>query len=341
MTSKALGIALAALLMLGLLAGPADAVLVARYNFDDSTATDQSTNSNDGSLGSEIFFTSDTPFASGQAGGGTRNANSVITVPTSTSLESIDDELTLSFWMKADIGDQQNWGRIFRHATGGSGDDGWIVNRNSGNNDVLIRIDTAAGGGTFNQNRATGGPAVYDGTWRHVLYTLNNGAFAEYVDGLLANSGTYDHGTGFSNTRSFIMFGRDNDGEYDGLLDDVALWSDAKGQAWPATIAGLAGFYGYSLDTPGLTDVALLSILGDKAVAGSTEWTYTDTFPAADDASPLEAGKHYVGIDGLRYIIFDEVDEGSFVGVRFTPEPGTLTLLGVGLAALARRRRKR
>jgi hypothetical protein len=138
MTSKALGIALAALLMLGLLAGPADAVLVARYNFDDSTATDQSTNSNDGSLGSEIFFTSDTPFASGQAGGGTRNANSVITVPTSTSLESIDDELTLSFWMKADIGDQQNWGRIFRHATGGSGDDGWIVNRNSGNNDVLI-----------------------------------------------------------------------------------------------------------------------------------------------------------------------------------------------------------
>lgn len=172
------------------------------------------------------------------------------------------------------------------------------------------------------------------------MYTLNNDAFAEYVDGLLANSGSYDHGTGFSNTQPFTMFGR-NDGEYDGLLDDVALWSDAKGQAWPATIAGLAGFYGFGLDIPGVTDVAMLSVIGDKATAGGTEWTYTDAFPAADDASPLVAGKHYVGVDGLRYIIFEDDGEGGFLGVQFTPEPGTLTLLGVGLAALARRRRKR
>jgi len=329
---------------------PAWAGLIARYNFDDSTATDQSPDGNNGVVGSNLFFTSDTPLGGGLAAGSPSNPGGgdptrVIRVPTSASLESIDDQLSVSFWMKANTASNNNWVRIFQHGTEGNPSRTWLIDRYSDTADVNVRVDTNAGpGGVFNQNIAVGGIPTFDGDWHHVLYTLDSGRYWEYVDGRLSTSGTYAHGDGLYNTLPLYIFGRNNDGEYVGLLDDIAVWSDAKGSAWPATIAALADWYGTSLDDPGVGEVASLDTLGDEASAGGSLWMYVNDFPAAMDGNPLFAGRHYFGVDSAPYIIFQSDGQGGWLGVQRVPEPASLWLLAPGGAAalwLLRRRLRR
>jgi hypothetical protein len=333
-------LSLAALfIVLGLSMRPSSAALVARYSFDNSTAADLSGNNNDGVVGSNVFFTADAPFRSGLAAGtlstSPANATRVISVPTSSSLESIDDNLTLSFWMKATTGTNANWVRIFQHGTEGNPSRTWLVDRNADTADVNVRVDTNLGtGGVFNQNIAVGGTPAFDGAWHHVFYRLNNGSYAEYVDGLLSTSGSYTPGDGLYNTNALYIFGGNNYGQYVGLLDDIAIWNDAKGPSWAATIAGLADWYGTSLNDPGLGDVASLSTLGQMAVAGDKSWIYTNLFPAARTGGALAAGRHYLGVNDVPYIIFQSDGKGGWLGVQQVPEPGTLVLLGLSVLGL-------
>ncbi len=221
---KALGAALA----IALLASPTRADLVAYYTFDDGTATDLSGNGNHGIESSGVTYSTDVPLAPGlsfetpQTG-----ADYDIVVPTSASLEGISDELTLSFWMKADVEGQNNWVRIFQHANEGNGTQGWLVDRYSGSGETNIRVDTTGAGGQFNQNLAEGvGGDTFDREWHHIAYILDEGTWTEYVDGM-ASSGPYNHGDGFSNTRPLYIGGRNGNAEYVGLLDEIAVWDTA------------------------------------------------------------------------------------------------------------------
>jgi len=214
--------------------------LVGYYTFDNSDAADASPFGNDGTTGGS--FVSDVPSAigSGLALQMTGPAAERVLVPNSPSLETISDELTIGFWVKAATGDNDNWVRFARKATGGSGAQGWILSRYNNTDNINIRTDTQGAGGAFNQNRPSGGDAarsILDGEWHYLTFTLDNGDVAEYIDGAEVWSGTYPHGNGFSNSIEMYLGGR-NDHSYVGLMDDVSVWSTALD---PGEIAWLAG----------------------------------------------------------------------------------------------------
>ncbi len=223
-----------ALLLVGVIATAgatqAQADLVGYWNFDDGTAGDLSANANHGIAGGSLTYETDTPTGSGLSvlsypGGGSGN---VLTVPTSASLQSINDSLTIAYWMNSNLGDNGNWVRLFQQGTEADGQQSWMVNRYGGDNEVNVRVDTSA---QFNQNIARGGPAPFDGTWHHVAFALNSGAWSKYEDGVKVSTGTYNAGNGLSNTRPLYMFGRNGTGQYVGGLDDIAVYNSALTEA--------------------------------------------------------------------------------------------------------------
>ena len=201
--------------------------LVGYYSFDRDDGNDASENANHGVVGSAVTFSSDTPgVLGGRSAVADGSRDSLITVASSPSMESISDQLTIAMWVKADSGANSNWVRLARKANEANDSNyGWIVNRFNNNSDALIRIDAAGG---FNQNRGggSGGAAgeVFDGDWHHLAYTLDNGNWEEWVDGARTGSGNYTHGSGFSNTEPLHILGRPN-GVLNGLMDDVSVWS--------------------------------------------------------------------------------------------------------------------
>ena len=200
----------------------AEASLVAYYSFDDDDATDLSDNGNDGVVGSALTFNTSTPFGTGKSvySPNVGNSTGVIMVPTSASLESIDNVMTVSFWMNAGT-DSPDWGRLMLKATG---NEGWMINRYGGNNAVNLRVDTLPSG--YNQNIATGGDAPFTNEWHHLVITLDDGNWTKYTD-TVKSTGTYNHGNGFGNTNALSICGRTNYGNYLGLIDDVAIWNEA------------------------------------------------------------------------------------------------------------------
>jgi len=308
----------------------ADAGLVAHYSFDDDTATDLSGNANNGVVGTSVTFTSDAAVG-GRALETTDRGNTyVTTVPTSASFEAISDELTLSFWMKADLTGQTNWHRIFQHANEGGGTQGWLVDRYNNTDETNIRVDTTGTGGQFNQNLAENENLhVYDGSWHHLVYTLNNGIWEEYLDGVRA-SGTYNHGDGFANTRPFYISGRNNTAEYIGLLDDVAVWDEQLGVAEARSLYTVPAQLGLDYD------VSTMSLLwstyaGQGSVRlGQDVWTYAGSIPG----TPLLG-------DTFSNARYDYLALGDGDGLlHYTlPEPTSLALLALGGLALRRRRK--
>ncbi|MDF1754557.1 MAG: autotransporter-associated beta strand repeat-containing protein, partial [Verrucomicrobiales bacterium] len=189
------------------------------WTFDDGSASDLSGNNNDGTGGG---FSTDVADAFG-GGNSLDGAGSTVTVANSVSLEGVDDEMTLSFWIKGDTS-ESNWVRIIRKGTGAQDSTSWMVTRNSATDDLLIRTDTEGTGGTWNRNQHDGEESpILDSTWHHVTYVLNNGVSREYVDGVLTNQETYPHGDGLSNTEALTIGTATNSI----LLDEVILYDRA------------------------------------------------------------------------------------------------------------------
>jgi len=311
--------------------------MIGYYSFDGSNANDLSGNLNHGTVGSNLFFTADVAFGSGLAAGSPNNPGNgdptrVINVPTSPSLESIDDQLTVSFWMKATTANNNNWVRIFQHGTEANGARTWLVDRDGGTNTTNVRVDTVGAGGGFNQNIARGGPNTFNDTWHHVLYTLDTGSWAKYVD-KARTTGTYNDGDGLYNTRYLNIFGRNNDGEYVGLLDDIGIWNSRLSAAEAYAIYNLAMTPALAYGAGNAQTLFDLFAAGSGvANIGSDFWKNTSGL----GGSPGDVVHVHGGLYGL-------VLGPNGAGVVMTPEPSTLLiwslLAGLAFAAGWRRRR--
>lgn len=203
--------------------------LIGYWTFDGN-GLDGSGNSNDGNVGGSVSFDADVPtqLAGGQSIRGTavNGSAGLVQVPNSSSLETLKDTMTVSFWVKADWTSNANWVRLMRR--GGEVSDtenAWIINRFNNNSDVLIRLDTEGSGGSFNQNRGGGAGPLVDNQWHHMTYVLDNGSVEEYVDGANTFTGSYPHGMGFGNSSELLILGRGN-GNLDGWMDEVAIWNE-------------------------------------------------------------------------------------------------------------------
>ena len=211
------------------------------WNFNDGTAADGTANGNDGApaVGSTITYSSDTPTQLGGGQSASSDQSGYLTVASSASLEEIDDQLTVAFWIRAEAADNSNWVRMIRKGTEASGQTTWMVNRDFATSEVGIRTDTSGVGGAFNQNRHRGtGDNVLDGEWHHVAYVLDGTSTKEYIDGALLSTQSFPLGNGLSNTQDLRIFGRGNGTQsLDGAMDDVAVWSRPLSDTEIAAIA--------------------------------------------------------------------------------------------------------
>ncbi len=219
--------------------------LEALYNFDHGDARDGTANGNDGTIvdAGITYSTGDAPAVLN--GGGVANGedSGYISVAHSASLGEIVDELTVSFWIKADVADNDDWFRIIRKGNGSStsGNATWMINRTGDTDEVNLRTDTFPNDGVSGQHNRNqhfnSGSSVLDGNWHHVTYVLNSGDSREYVDGVLNSSQTYLHGNGLANTDALQLLGRNSTDGIFGSMDDIALYSRALSAAEVAQLA--------------------------------------------------------------------------------------------------------
>jgi len=307
--------ALPVLLITGL-TGFASAELVAYYSFDGSDAADQSPKGNHGTVGASMAFNPASPFGTGQAlqATGVSGNAGLVSVPNSSSLEGIRHQLSLSAWIKADATVNPDWFRFMRKGTESNPGQTWMWNRNASTQDTNMRIDTSDGvTGTFNMNRGRDTDVVLDNQWHQLVFTLDNGNWAEYLDGVASGSGTYDHGNGFSNTEPMLIAGRGQN--MTGFLDDIGVWDHAlsPGEARAIQQFASAGTLGYNL---GKVNQLFALTPGQQVLIDGRTWLGVSGLAGAE--GNLEAGGGQFAINfagGLGVMTIPEPSSGAlFLG---------------------------
>ena len=213
-------------------------------------------------MGSGVSFTTDTPTGGGYsaivgAGGGNTR---IITVPNSSSLESITNQLTVSFWIKGTLANNGNWQRIIQHGTEAQGTAlSSLVDDLNNTNQVNVRVDTGPSSG--NQNIAAAGSGILDGTWHMDTFVLNNGTWTDYIDGNAnVTTGADNAGSGLFNTQPLYMFGGGGNGQFVGELNNVAVWNT------PLTAAQALALYQRGL-------ASSIAVLGNLTLGGNSTTT--------------------------------------------------------------------
>lgn len=317
---------------------------VSYWNFDNQTANDVTTTGNHGILKGDAGFTSQQPAVLGSGYALTLDGNGDwVQVPDDASggtLDAIGDTVTVSYWLKG-LNTEQVWGWA-RTMSKMAGNAGWnfetISDVNPSNPSVnpsqfAVRIDTLPTNRTYT-SRLT----LLDGQWHQVALTLDRGKWTTYQDGALFASGTYTHGGGFATTRDFSLGSDLGARPFKGLLDDVAIWSEALGTAKTRSIYTVPTALGLAYD---LGDMTTLWDIYDSQTAGGIAgipWQFTSSLPALPGGGAAAPGDAYRDSNGIMYVAL-----GDGLGLAAVPEPSTFLLAAVGLLGLAffGRRQKR
>ncbi|MCC6683404.1 MAG: PEP-CTERM sorting domain-containing protein [Phycisphaeraceae bacterium] len=152
---------------------------------------------------------------------------------------------------------------LFRHQTS-----------TAGPGQLLFFYDSAAG----NQNVLTPTVVLSTGVWQHVAATMNGVDIALYVNGIQVHSINTGLNADVKDSGGSYFIGRYDTNtarDFDGLIDDVGLWTSAKSAEEIALIAGLGKFVGMGLNVYSIDSVlATFNAASGSAGAGGYAWNY-------------------------------------------------------------------
>jgi hypothetical protein len=223
-------------------------------------------------------------FSAGAAGTGR------FTIPNSTSL-NLGSVETISFWINS-AQSSTAYASIFQKSDFSTL--GWVIQQSNATTGLYLRIDTS--GGT---NQTFPAMTALDGTWHHIVFVLNNGSVAEYKDGTLANSGTYNQGAGFANPAQLIRLNPSSTFP-NMLIDDLRIYNRALS---PAEVKGLYNANGANYGIVVQKESPRSGLLGEWLMNEGTSTTAHDssgngaTMTLSGTPLPLWVpGKHGTGI---------------------------------------------
>ena len=190
------------------------------------------TSVNNGTINGSITFTESFATGFGKAGNFPGGGGNNITIPDPTAgtddIDRTGADITISIWFKAASWDT-GWQAILAH---GEGQD-YRIARSGTSNPAKF---AAVVGTTDMQTTATyGATPAGDGLWHHLVVTgVNGGIGSLYVNGLLetTSSGLADPTVSIApsgGNKNLLCIGcnPDNGREFNGLIDDVAMWDRA------------------------------------------------------------------------------------------------------------------
>lgn len=325
------------------LASPVTAAIVAIYSFDSQNGSD-SAGGNTATPNANVSYSTNTPFgpAQGYAFNVSNGAKLTAVHGTGSTFGSIGNNLSVSFWIKADTTNNTDWSRIIRKGSGGA--NSWIIGRYMGTADTNIRVDSGATNiEGYNQNLAysSSGGTILNDQWHLVTYVLEytsgtHGTVREYVDGTLLtpNGGTtFILGGGLGNTHALEI--GVSTGSWTGLMDDVGIWNNALTAAEVRSIytLGTNGLFAYDLDLV----TQLHSLYAQGSAGGSLElngydWQYSDEL----GGSGRNPGDLYYNSSLNQWVL----QMSSTTGLTAAPEPGRTLLVALSLTLLIFTRRR-
>lgn len=244
---------------------PAQAALIAYYDFENDTQ-DSSGNNNHGTNNGVTFSTTVAgalahSTRSGSFDGGTSGDHvdlgylGLFNIAQSTGL-------TMSFWVRADVASQPAW--IIAEGNDTNGNPAYVWGARTQADGKMSQF-TRNNTGTFSTS-ASSQNAFVVGEWHHVLITDNAGTVTVYIDGVqdsnnlsYSKSGTYT----FQNSSIGAWLrgaagGPTVNNQFDGLIDDVAIYNEILGSSRIAALAGGAN----PIPEPSAALLASLAALG-------------------------------------------------------------------------------
>jgi hypothetical protein len=187
-----------------------------------------------------------------------------MTVPNSASL-NLGTTTSISFWINS-ASSGTSYASILQKSNISTA--GWMVQQNTLTTSLYMRVDTSAGS---NQTFPT--MVGLDGTWHHFVFVLNNGTYAQYKDGNLANSGTYNQGTGFAIPSQNL--GLDSSQAYPNMLiDDLRIYNRALSAA---EVKGIYNANGANYGVVDIKEAPRNGLLGEWLMNEGTSTTVHDS----------------------------------------------------------------
>lgn len=304
-----------------------DTHLVGHWTFDGTDVS--GTTAIDRGRGGNVGTLSGSPAVSpGRLGQALRfdGTDDYVSVAHSSSI-NLSNTISISFWVKNSVTQEYNR-QIAKEPGGGGGSYGWAIYGNGG------YVELSTSGGNPGLNSTDFGPALYDGSWHHIVWTLDNGNWTYTRDGgVITGSGTYAHGTGFGNTNPLVIgkHGVTASEYFLGALDDVRIYDTALTATQIVDLYRAGG--GKAIAASSGNDTLRSGLVGQWSLDGQdVDWSATTTEVKDDsgnanhgDATNMSAASAAPGrigqalnFDGVN----DYVDAGDPVALRDIEDQG-------------------